>query len=218
MSRRQLTSVIWFFLLIMIGQGYFIYKNYRNRPDYTEKHKNKFEKKYNYSALMNELTKKIKKDINSTGDIFDKFFNDEFFDKYDTPFNQIEKLRKQIFEDFGENNHFSKSWDNWYSNKFGVDDINVITEAKNNKVIMKFRIPGLKNNTLNVDINNKRIRVECDVKETTEKSDDKGMKYFSSSSHSHFFRMFPAPKDVDVSSAEIKTKGNEIIITFLKIR
>ena len=170
------------------------------------------------SSLFNRLMNKFRKDMNSTNDIYDEFFNDDFFRMSNNPFKEMERMRAQMSKSFHNNkwSFFDQSWDNWYGSKHGFSDIEVNTEDKGDKLIMKLKIPGLQSNSINISVDDKAIKMDCEIREAKEDQDDKGQTYRKSSSYRRFSRMIPVPANVDRNKAEINTKGEEITITFPK--
>jgi len=204
-------------LAVIIAQGYLLYKGKgtTQKSSFVPESKDR----YSSSNLMDKLKKRFKKDSDSTGDMFGNFFDDEFFSRGSDPFKEMEELRRNIFKDFNnyEGNLFNKSWDDWYGRRFGKDDIEMFTEETDDEVVMRFKIPGLKKNTFNIDINENRIHVAYDAKIINEKEDDKGMRYYQSSQQQHISKTFPTPANVDATRAEIDTKDEEVIVRLPKV-
>lgn len=86
MTQKAYLAIIGLLVLIIIGQGFFLYKNRKrtNRKSYNdilEEPKESF-------SLLNKLRKKFDKDIDSTVDIFD----DNFFNRHSDPFKEMDKI------------------------------------------------------------------------------------------------------------------------------
>jgi HSP20 family molecular chaperone IbpA len=215
---RRYSIIIGILILVIIGQGYFLNKSKAQLLNKKEEDlfENDFGNIHNPSDLIDKLRKKFKHDDDSARDISENFFDDNFFARYEDPFKEMEEWRKKIFKNFESNNSslFNNSWDNWYKNKFG--DLDVSTVNEKDKVIMEFVIPGLQSNTLNIDITDKRIKLEGEIEQIREERDDKGISSYRSSSYRHFSRILPIPEHVDAAKAQIKTEGEKLIITFPK--
>lgn len=173
----------------------------------------------NTSLLMQKLSDKFENDSKNSNDIFDSFFNDDFFEKEDNPFKALQEMRKRLSESFsGKNlNFFNPGRDNWFGSKFGTGDIEITTKDKDDKIVMTFKIPGLKNNTMNIDINDKRIKLNCDIEEKVEKEDQDGNTVYQSKSHRRMSKVLPVPGNVDTDNPNVETNDDELIITFQKI-
>jgi len=209
------SSIIIVLLVLIIGwQGYQLYGNRKGAEKEYYSNDN-----YGVDSLFEKLKNKFDRDSESSGDIFDRYFNDDFFSRHSDPFKEMEEWHSKIMKRFDSyNKHiFGRSWDDWYSGKFGTEDIEVKTKESDDKITMEINIPGLKNNSINIDINENRIKIDCDIKEIHERKDDEDMKYFKSSSHRHFSRILPLPENADADKADIKTKKNKVIIIFPKI-
>lgn len=210
--------------IIMIGllSAMIIYQYYLLHKDRILTAAGKIENKVKETADVLPLTEKLKskfrKDIDSSGKLFDEFFNDEFFKNNDDPFKEMEKQRKNIFKHLGQYNWniLDNSWNAWYDNKFGNEDMQITTQEKEDKVVMEIKIQGLNSKTLNINIDDNRIAIECDKKETTEKKNKKGVTYYNSSSYRHISKILPIPQNTDAKNANIETKENKVIIIFPK--
>ena len=218
MSKKIYIGIISLLLIIIIGQALFLYKNDKS-IDSNSDIDEIFQKPRNSHSLLNKLKEKFKKDNKSTKDIFDNFFDDNFFNTHKDPFHSIDEMRESLFNNFEEDewNFFGRNWDDWYEQRFGESDIQASTKEKDDKVIMKINVPGLKDNTLNVDMNEKNISIDCEIKEIKEKKDSHGNVVYKLSSHQQFSKILPTPENVDISKSEIKTNKDEIIITFKKL-
>ena len=66
--------------------------------------------------------KKFNKDQKSQWDSFDRFFDDDFFNRERDPFEALEKFHKRMDKMMGKslNDSFSQSWDSWLQDRFSV--------------------------------------------------------------------------------------------------
>ncbi len=203
---------------IIVCQGYFLLKARHHEAEGVESFFSRRNRNKAPFDLLDKLKEKLNKDNSSTRDVFEKFFDDNFFARSNDPFKEIEEWRKKLHKNFGQDNwaFFDQSWGNWYNDKFDASDIHISTEEKADKIVMRFKISGLENNTLNIDIDNKRIRLECDIKEEREEKDADGSVLYRSSSRRHISKVLPVPGDADSEGATIENRGDEIILTFPK--
>lgn len=114
---------------------------------------------------------------------FDDLFNDDFFGRRFDPFEEM---------DFAE-----------------IESESKITA---NEVIVSLKIPGLKGESLNVDINDDRIRVAYDAKSVEEKKSSQGA--YRSESVRRFEKIMPVPEEADPRKNRVVHEGNLIKIIF----
>ncbi len=169
--------------------------------------------------LMEQLREDFQNNSKKRDDIFDNFFNDNFFSQEDNPFKRLQEMQERLSKSFRGNNSnpFAPGWNSWYGNKFETDDMEITTRDKKDKIVMTFKIPGLKNNTMNLDINEKRIKLGCDIEEQIEEKDQDGNTLYQSKSHRHMSKILPVPDNVYTDNPKVETKDDELIITFQKI-
>jgi HSP20 family molecular chaperone IbpA len=170
-------------------------------------------------AMIDELINKINKDIASTGEIFNSYFNKEFFRNAEEPFKEIEKRHAEMMKRIGkkEREIFGKSWDSWYEKKFGTSGIIITKEENRDSVIMIIRAAEADDNKLNVSVNNRLVNIEYDIKKMSEARNEKDKMYSSSLVQEHVSKILPVPDNADAGSARIESGGNEVVITFPKI-
>lgn len=151
---------------------------------------------------------------------FDELFNDDFFGRKFDPFAEIEDFRKRLnpLLDGREKALFGHSWDGWFQDRMGVGEIHPETRTTDKEVILSFHIPGLDGESLNISVNDDRIRIVYDAKTIQDKKDGKGASYFKSESARHFEKIMPVPRDADARKNRIVREGNTVKVVFEKRR
>lgn len=66
-------------------------------------------------------------------------------------------------------------------------------------------------------MNDKIIKIDCDIKKIEEKKDNQGNIISRSSSQRHFSKVLQTPPNTDVNKAEIENDKDEITISLPKI-
>jgi HSP20 family molecular chaperone IbpA len=150
--------------------------------------------------------------VTTNENFYDKFFNDDFFDKSTDPFQEMERMQKEFlgnsFKPKTENNLFS----NWYKKKFGTGEPGDIKRTEDNKyVYYEIAAPGIDPKNLDVKIENNMVEVAGKVETKSEQNNEQS--YYSS----NFERFFPVPPNTDANKAEIENKDKKIILKFPKM-
>lgn len=153
--------------------------------------------------------------------MFDRFFDDDFFSGNKDPFSEMERLRKQM-DDMMEKDMkdpFNRSWDSWFGDRFlgGGSDIDMDLKDKDDAYVVTLNIPHLKDNRLNVTIDEDGISVEGDYTQTAEKKDAQGHVTSKREIRRSISRHFSIPPDADHAHAKIKNESDRIVITLPKL-
>lgn len=151
---------------------------------------------------------------------FDNYFNDNFFRKQPDPFSAMEKVHQRMenMMDASFKNPFHDSWNSWISNRFsGVNDtINTTSKETKNAYIITLTTPDLKNNQLNINVDENGISVKGDVSKLVEKKDAKGNVISQNKMEESISEQFPIPADANYKTAQIDNQNDKIVITLPK--
>lgn len=155
-----------------------------------------------------------KKDLTT---FYDNVFDRDFFKRNQSPFEQMEKMRKEMDKFFESTmQDFSKiTFDDWYGSKFG-GSIGEIEQNEDDKyVYFKIDLEGVDRNTLKTDVSGGHVTISgsrSDI-QAEEDTDSK----IRSESYQSFHRSFPVPSGVDDGRVEFESKDNELLIKFPKV-
>jgi HSP20 family molecular chaperone IbpA len=154
--------------------------------------------------------------MTETGKIFDKYFSDDFFNMNMEPFGKIQEFHDTAMKKMGpeKQNLFGTSWDNWHKKRFDVSEITPSVTNTKEGVVMVFKIPNVDNKLIKVNLNDKRIDLEYDMKKTEESKVKNNQEY--SSMQEHFSKILPVPANVTASKAKVDAKADGITILFPK--
>ncbi len=167
---------------------------------------------------IERLTKEFEEGLKDREDILDDYFDDDFFRTENDPFKTMREICHNMSTRLAKKglNIFAPVWRNWYPNRFKCRDIGYATEDTGDNIVATFTIPGLKRKSMDLDINEKRIKLECEIDgKVKEKKQDKNIKH-KSKSHRSITKILPTPGGVDANSPNIKKKKDKVIITFQK--
>lgn len=198
MKNKLLWCAVGVLGVTCVGQGYYIHaQNKRNeRPAIEEFGKEQYE--------------------------FDDLFNDDFFARRFDPFAKIENFHKGLgpLLPNEERSLLDRSWRDWFEDRMAVADIHPEIETTDEQVILSLKIPGLEGESLNININDDRIRIAYDIRTLQDKKDGQGASYFRSQSVRHFEKILPIPDGADPKRNRIVhedgVKGRVVKIIFEK--
>lgn len=213
MSNKVLWCVIAMLAATCVGEAYYIHtKNKNDKPASLQ------DPLADQDKWIAEARKNLFKGYPIPFRQFDDLFNDDFFGRKFDPFAEIENFHKRfnpLFND-EEKPMFGRSWNNWFQNRMGIADIRPETTTTDKEVILSLKIPGLAGESLNINVNDDRIRIAYDAKSVQDKKDEKGSSYFKSESMRHFEKIMPIPEGADPKKNRIVHEGNTVKIIFEK--
>jgi HSP20 family molecular chaperone IbpA len=145
---------------------------------------------------------------------FDDLFNDDFFGRRFDPFAEIETFQKRMAPLLSDDQRsvFGQSWTDWLHDRMDLAEIHSENKKTDKEVIVSFKIPGLAGESLNVDVNDDRIRIAYDAKTVEEKKGAQGA--YHNESVRHFEKIMPVPEDADPKTHHVVHEGNIIKIVF----
>jgi HSP20 family molecular chaperone IbpA len=175
----------------------------------------------NDESFSSALTEKFKKERDDQWGLLDRFFSDDFFRKRNDPFTEIDefhqRMNRMMREGLGPS--FENSWDAWFSNRFlgGGGDVEIHTEENADSYVITLEVPNLKDNKLNITINEDGISIEGELTQIAERKDAKGNVLSRQEVHRSISQQFPIPHDADHEGARIDNKGDAIEIILPKV-
>ena len=145
---------------------------------------------------------------------FDDLFNDDFFGRRFDPFAEIENFQKRLAPLLSDDQRslFGQSWKDWVHDRMDLAEIQSESTTTDKEVVVSFKIPGLEGESLNVDVNDDRIRIAYDAKTVEEKKGEHGA--YRNESVRHFEKIMPIPGDAYPKKNRIVHDGNRIKIIF----
>lgn len=149
--------------------------------------------------------------------LYNNMFDKDFFRQSDAPFDQMEKMRKDMDKFFESSmKDFSKvTFDDWYGSKFGgsIGDIKQQEDAK--YVYYKIDLKGIDRNSIKTEVNGGQVIISAtgsDIQAQDERDQHSRVENYRS-----FQRSFPVPAGVDPNKVKFETKGDELLIKFPKM-
>jgi HSP20 family molecular chaperone IbpA len=115
-----------------------------------------------------------------------------------------------------EQSIFSRSYGDWFDSRMNVANISPEVKTTEKEVILSFKIPGLDGESLNINVNDDRIRVSYDAKTIREEKAAKGASSFRSETVQHFEKIMPIPDGADAKDNRIVHEGGTVKIIFKK--
>lgn len=146
--------------------------------------------------------------------LYDNMFDRDFFRQSHSPFEQMEKMRKEMDKYFEASmNDFSKvTFDDWYGSKFG-GAIGEIRQNEDSKfVYYSVDLKGIDKNSIKTDVTGGQVIISGSSSNI--QAQEEGQR---SESYQSFQRSFPVPGGVDPNKVQFETKGDELLIKFPKM-
>lgn len=136
--------------------------------------------------------------------VFDQMFNNDFFNRSRDPFQEMERMQKQMNKLFGsDSSRFDSFFNNWFKNEYGDFPAGSITmDEDDGHIYYKMDIGDSKLANVNVQVENGTIM----IKATTQSSGSPGAQ-----SYAEINQQFPLPPGVDPKS--VKVSQNDGVVT-----
>jgi HSP20 family molecular chaperone IbpA len=148
----------------------------------------------------------------------DSFFNDDFFNSSNSPFEEMRKMQERMMKQFGTSEDLKGGiFDSWFKKKFGGGDPGDIHMREDDDyVYYDVAVKNLVNSKLDIRVQDGQITISGTIEKRSSNEDDKksSSQFYSSTFH----RSFPVPYGVDDTKAEMEQKGEKIIIKLPKIK
>lgn len=152
-------------------------------------------------------------EIKNINPLFDQFYNDDFFNTSNDPFESMRKMREQMEKQFDSPHTGSGIFDSWFEKRFGGGNVEEITKREDNDfVYYDVKVSGLDQDKVKVSVSNGLISISG----KTEKKSDAGntSNYYSST----FNRSFPLPPNVEETKVQMEQEKDKVIIKFPKTK
>ncbi len=145
---------------------------------------------------------------------FDVFFDDNYFSRRLTPFDEMEHIRRQMSDLFqgSEKSSFDDYWNKWFKERMVMGEFRTDIARTDKDVILTILIPELVGNEAAVDIGNGRIRVSFSAKTASEKKSPGGIVRTETSQS--YIKILPIPDDAAAGSGKVETDGRQVKIKF----
>ncbi len=206
-------AVIVLLIIICSLQGWFIFRHLNGRSP----EKDIFSDTKRFSSF---LEKQFRIDRDRKWNLFDRFFDDDFFSSRPDPFEEMRQLHNRFESMMSESSRkmFKDSWNDWFEDRFfgGSKDIDIRTDEKDDVYLITIGILNLKENNLNININAKGISVEGNFSQTIEKTDGNGKVIRKQEVRQRLSKLIPIPGDADADNAKIDHEKDKILISLPK--
>lgn len=149
---------------------------------------------------------------------YDKVFDRDFFQRNQSPFEQMEKMRKEMDKFFESTmQDYSKiTFDDWYGSRFGGSIGDIDQNEDDKYVYFKVDLKGIDKNTINTDVSGGQVTISGSHSDLH--AEEEAGANVRSESYQSFHRSFPVPSGVNPDKVEFETKDDELVIKFPKVR
>lgn len=144
---------------------------------------------------------------------FDDLFGRDFFKQSRDPFQEMDRLHKQLMGSFGRFDAGEDHFGGWFRENFGggaPSDFRM-TEDKD-FVYYEIESGDELPKKLEVNVKNGQVTIKGEVEKKSEGSDSTSV-YAST-----FVRSFPTPEGVDAEKFQLEQEGKKVVIKFPKIK
>jgi len=173
-----------------------------------------------FDTYSSHLNQKLNNQTKDNFDLFDRFFNDDFFSHNTDPFKEMDRLSKELEQRMGggNRNRLKNYWDEWTGKRFSKSDHHITVETKEEKdaYIVTIKIPDLEENSLNIDIRNDVISIEGTFHKKVERKDPNGQVIGTHEIKQTFSKQIPIPDSTNAEDANFLTEKDRVIITLPK--
>ncbi len=211
--KKHLPKIAILLLVLCAAQGWVIYRYVVHRSTDSQP--------WGYTDTIPSFTNKpFANQTKKNRDFFNRFFSNNFFSNNTGPFEEMQQFRKQFEESMKNDtgNMFGNSWSSWFGSNNSTDTggIDIRTIEKKNSYVITVEIPNLKDNKLNININQDGVSIKGEFSQTVEKKDRWGNVIGKSEREQSISRQIPIAGDADYDHAKIDHKGDKVIITIPK--
>lgn len=201
-------------MAICLVQGWIIYRN----------HSKSFSDEEAFMAPKNFISKmdeSFKRDRHEKRDMFDRFFDKDFFSKHNDPFKDMQNMQRDIEKMLDEPSKqmFQNSWKDWMDDRFpgGSDSISMNTKETKEGYVVTVNIPNLKDDQLKIDLNSENLTIHGSFSQTIQRKDDQGHIVGQYQTDQSLSRSIPIPEGVDINRAQIDHEKDKVIIHLPKV-
>lgn len=142
---------------------------------------------------------------------FDDLFGPDFFKQSRDPFQEMDRLHRQMMKNFGESGSGEDHFGGWFQENFG-GGVPSDFRMREDKDFVYYEIESGNELPKNLDVNvqNGQVTIKGEIEKKSEGSGSASL--YSSS----FVRSFPAPEGVDAQKFQIEQQDKKVVIKFPK--
>lgn len=221
MKEKTLWTLVAVFALLSTGEAYYIFGGRRAERPAAARAEAPNPAAPAYQAPWKELEdwrKTLDSRLSGGGALnnrdFDSFFNDSFFRRRFTAFDQMERIHREMMSAFEgqKKREFGDSWDKWFSDRLGMNGFDTRVSRSGGKVLMTISVPGLDAGKAAVNVNRDRVRLSFTARSAGGEKNARGS--VRSESEESFEKILPVPPGADGNTARVSVKGDTVTVTF----
>lgn len=145
---------------------------------------------------------------------FDAFFDERFFSRRLSPFDEMERIRRQMSDLFNapEKSSFDEYWEKWLEQRLRMSQFRTELTRTGRELILEIYVPGLAATAADINITGERIRMSFSAKTSSaEKSSDGLMKKGSSRNYVKILRV---PAEAAAGTGRVEIYEDRVKIKF----
>ncbi len=166
---------------------------------------------------LDRWEQRLHEEIARTGKLgeqdFDELFGDDFFRRRFDPFEEVDRVRRQLEDGLGapERALFGSSFHDWFSKRMDLAGITTKVADEGKNVAVTFGIPGLNEDSVKFDVNANRIRFHYDATKDVKKGGS------DVATSENVEKILPLPRGADPNGFEVRKGKDEITLVFHKL-
>lgn len=227
MREKYLWLIITVLTVLTLGQACYIYEQTAVAKEISEQppvQPDIIQKAYSekaFDAQWDELEKwrrRVREQISQGFPLaepdFDSFFNDRFFSGRPNPFAEMERVRRQVSEEFQDSDRtlFDNYWYKWFEQRMALGKFNIEVARTEKDVTLTIRVPGISAKTAAIDITNDRIKIAFSAGGSSEERSAGGL--VKKASAQSYIKILPLPADAAPGTGKVEVSGETIKIRF----
>jgi HSP20 family molecular chaperone IbpA len=144
-------------------------------------------------------------------DFFNKFFNNDFFDRSRDPFEEMRRMQKQMLQGLNSPDELQGGFDSWFQNRFGGGNVNEIKQREDDKyVYYDIDLNNQSPKELQVEVKDGQVNISGKFETKSQNGNE------NSVMSSSFHRSFPVPPNVEADKFLTEQENNKIVLKFPK--
>lgn len=166
---------------------------------------------------LDRWEQRLHEEIARTGKLgdqdFDTLFGDDFFRRRFDPFEEVDRVRRQLEGGLEAPKRalFSSSFHDWFSKRMDLAGITTKVADQGKNIAVTFGIPGLNEDSVTFDVNANRIRFHYDTSKDVKKAGR------DVETAENVEKILPLPPGADPNGFEVRKGKDEITLVFHRI-
>ncbi|OGR42277.1 MAG: hypothetical protein A2X35_00810 [Elusimicrobia bacterium GWA2_61_42] len=145
---------------------------------------------------------------------FDAFFDERFFSRRPRPFDEMERIRRQMSDLFNapEKSSFEEYWEKWFEQRLRMTQFRTELIRTGRELILEIYVPGLAATAADINITGERIRMSFSAKTSSGEKTAGGL--IKKESSQNYVKILPVPAEAVAGTGRVEIYGDRVKIKF----